>query len=118
VRLWTIFIWLRIWTIGQGFKTKIRTNKVNVIRRMRWLGHVAPLGEMRNAYKILIGYLEGKRPLGRHRHRWEDHIKMTVKEIGVRLWTGFVSLRIWTIGRPCEHGNESFGSKKCGEFLD
>jgi hypothetical protein len=40
---------------------------------------------MRNAYNILIGEPEGKRPLGRPRHRWEDNIKMDLKEMG---WEG------------------------------
>jgi len=40
------------------------------------------MGEMRNAYKILVGKPEGKRPLGRHRHRWEDNIRMGLREIG------------------------------------
>jgi hypothetical protein len=39
------------------------------------------MGEMRNAYKILVGEREGKTPLGRHRHRWEDNIKMEFKEV-------------------------------------
>jgi hypothetical protein len=41
-------------------------NIIRVIksRRMRWVGHVAHMGEMRNAYKILVGKSEGKRPLG------------------------------------------------------
>jgi hypothetical protein len=51
-------------TCGRGFKTKIRIIKVNVIRRMRWARHVAPLGEIKNAYKILIVYPEGKNHLG------------------------------------------------------
>jgi hypothetical protein len=46
---------------------------------MKWLGHVAHMGEMRNAYKILFGKLEGKRTLGRGRHRWEDNVKIDVK---------------------------------------
>jgi hypothetical protein len=50
-------------------------------RRMRWAGHGAPIGEMRNANKILIGKPEGKRPLGRPRRRWEDNIKMDLGEI-------------------------------------
>jgi hypothetical protein len=50
-------------------------------RRMRWAGHVACMGEM-NAYKILVGKPEGRRPLGRPRHRWEDNIKMDLGEIG------------------------------------
>jgi hypothetical protein len=39
------------------------------------------MGEMRNIYKIFVGKLEGKRPLGRPRRRWEDNIRMDVKEI-------------------------------------
>jgi hypothetical protein len=40
------------------------------------------MGEMRNAYKILTGNLEGKRPLGRHKHRWEDNTRRDLTEIG------------------------------------
>jgi hypothetical protein len=50
-------------------------------RRMRWAGHVARLGEVRDAYNILVGRPEGRRPLGRPRCRWED-IKMDLREIG------------------------------------
>jgi hypothetical protein len=50
-------------------------------RRMRWAGHVACLGEMRGAYNILVGKPEGRRPLGRSRRRWEDYIKMDLREI-------------------------------------
>ncbi|KAJ4431642.1 hypothetical protein ANN_20241 [Periplaneta americana] len=45
-------------------------------RRLRWAGHVARMGESRNAYRVLVGRPEGKRPLGRPRRRWEDNIKM------------------------------------------
>jgi hypothetical protein len=44
------------------------------IIRMRWAGHVARMGEKRNAYRILVGKLEGKIPLGRPRRRWVDNI--------------------------------------------
>jgi hypothetical protein len=44
-------------------------------RRMRWAGLVAPMKEKRNAYRILVGKPEGKRPLGRPRRRWVDNIK-------------------------------------------
>jgi hypothetical protein len=50
-------------------------------RRMRWMGHVARMGEVRGAY-ILVGRPEGKRPLERPRRRWEDNIKMDLREIG------------------------------------
>jgi hypothetical protein len=43
---------------------------------MRWAGHVARMGEKRNAYRLLVGKPEGKRPLGRPRRRWVDNIRM------------------------------------------
>ncbi|KAJ4446228.1 hypothetical protein ANN_12922 [Periplaneta americana] len=51
-------------------------------RRLRWAGHVARMGESRNAYKVLVGRPEVKRPLGRPRRRWEDNIKMDLREVG------------------------------------
>jgi hypothetical protein len=51
-------------------------------RRMRWAGHVALMGEVRGSYNILIGRPEGRRPLGRPRRRWEDNIKIDLREIG------------------------------------
>jgi hypothetical protein len=48
-------------------------------RRMRWAGHIARMGEKRNAYRILVGKSEGKRPLVRSRRRWVDNIKMDLK---------------------------------------
>jgi hypothetical protein len=50
-------------------------------RRMRWAGHAAPMGEKVNAYRILVGKPEGKRPLGRPRRWWVDSIKMALREI-------------------------------------
>jgi hypothetical protein len=60
-------------------------NIVRVIkpRRMRWAGHVARMGEGRGVYRILIGRPEGKRLLERPRRRWEDNIKMNLREIGI-----------------------------------
>ena len=51
-------------------------------RRIRWAGRVARIGEMGGAYRVLVGKPEGKRPLGRPRHRWEDNIKMDLHEVG------------------------------------
>jgi len=51
-------------------------------RRMRWAGHVTSMGERRGAYRVLVGKPEGKRPLGRPRHRWGDNIKMDLQEVG------------------------------------
>jgi transcription termination factor 2 len=52
-------------------------------RRMRWAGHVARMGEgKRNAYRLLVGKPEGKRPLGIPRRRWVDNIRMDLGEVG------------------------------------
>ena len=53
-------------------------NIVRVVksRRMRWAGHVAPMGQRRGVYRVLVGEPEGKRPLGRPRRRWEDNINL------------------------------------------
>jgi hypothetical protein len=51
-------------------------------RKMRWLGHVARMGEKRNAYRLLVGKPEVKRPLGRPRRRWVDNIRMDPGEVG------------------------------------
>jgi hypothetical protein len=56
--------------------------RVTKSRRMRWVGHVAHMGEMRNVYSILVGEPEGRRLLGRPRHRWEDNTGMDLGEIG------------------------------------
>jgi hypothetical protein len=52
-------------------------------RRMRWAEHVARMGEERKLYKVLVGKPEGKLPLGRQRRRWEDGIRMDLREIGL-----------------------------------
>jgi hypothetical protein len=53
-------------------------------RRMRWARHVARMGEERKVYKVLVEKPEGKRPLERPRRRWEDGIRMDLREIGLR----------------------------------
>jgi hypothetical protein len=60
-------------------------NIVKVIksRRMRWAEHVARMGEGRSVYRVLVERPEGKRQLGRPRRRWEDNIKMDLREIGI-----------------------------------
>jgi hypothetical protein len=54
-------------------------------RRMRWAGNVARMGEKLNAYRILVGKPEGKRPLGRPGRRLVDNVEMDLREIG---WDG------------------------------
>ena len=80
-------------------------------RRMRWVRHVARMGERTGLYRILVGKPEGKRPLGRPRRRWEDNIKMDLQEVGC-------GVTDWMVAGTCECGIEPSGSIKCGEFLD
>jgi hypothetical protein len=63
-------------------------------RRMRWAGHVARMEE-RNVYRLLVGKPEGKRPLGRTRHRWIYNIKMDLLEIRLNVvdWIGLAQDR-------------------------
>jgi hypothetical protein len=58
---------------------------------MSWAGHVERVGEKRNAYRVLVGKLEGKRPLGKPKRIWEDNIKMDLREIG---WDSMNSIHL------------------------
>jgi len=49
---------------------------------MRWVGHVAHMEERRDVYRVLVGKPEGRRPLGRPRHRWKHNIRMDLREVG------------------------------------
>jgi hypothetical protein len=60
-------------------------------RREKWAGHVARTGEERKVYKVLVGKPEGKRPPGRPKRRWEDGIRMDLREIGL----GGVDWIVW-----------------------
>ena len=74
-------------------------------RRLRWAGHVARMEKSINAYRVLAGKPEGKKPLGRLRCRWEDNIKMDLREVGCdpRDWTALAEDRdqcrayIWAV---------------------
>jgi hypothetical protein len=80
------------------------TVRVIKVRRLRWAGHVACMGEGRGVYRVLAGKPEGKRPVGRPRRRWEDNIKLDLREIridgtnwirvaqGKVRWRAFVSM--------------------------
>jgi hypothetical protein len=90
-------------------------NIVRVIksRRMRWAEHGVCMGEGSGVNRVLVGRPKGKRPLGRPRHRWEDNIKMDLREIGIDganwiqlaqervQWQAFVSMvmNIWVENR-------------------
>jgi hypothetical protein len=80
-------------------------------RRMRWAGHVARMVEKRRVYKVLVGNPEGKRPVGRPMLRWEDGIRMDLREIGL----GGCGLESTGSGQGpvagcCECGDEPSGS--------
>jgi hypothetical protein len=64
-------------------------------RRMRWTDYITCMGKWTNAYRILMGKPEGKRPLGRPRRRWVVNIKMDLREMG---WDGSIWLRTGTSG--------------------
>jgi len=64
-------------------------------RRMRWAGHVVHMGEERGVYRVLVGKPEGRRPLGRPRHRWVDNMRMDLQEVrcGYMDWIGLAQDR-------------------------
>jgi hypothetical protein len=79
--------------IGSGKGSTIRnfivcTVKVIKSRRLRWAGHVARMEEGRSAFEILTVMPARKRPSGRPRRRWEDNIRMDLKEIGINTRKG------------------------------
>jgi hypothetical protein len=82
-------------------------------KMMRWEGHAAHMGEMRNVYKILVGKPEGRRQFGRPRHRWEDNIRMDrVRSCELdSAGSGY-----GPVAGSYEHGNEPSGSIKGEEF--
>jgi hypothetical protein len=94
-------------------------NIVRVIksRRIRWAGHVARMGKGRGVYRILVGRPEGKRPLGRPRRRWEDKIKMGLREIGIDGANYLAGSGYGPMAGFCELGNEPSCSLKKGYFL-
>jgi hypothetical protein len=72
--------------------------RVTKSRRIRWEGNVTRVGKRRGAYTVLVGKSEGRRPLGRPCRRWEDNIKMDLREVGWGEWTGSIWLRKGTGG--------------------
>jgi hypothetical protein len=92
--------WRRLHVVElPDFYSSPNITRVIKTRRMRWVGHVACLGQIRNACKILIIKPEGKKPLVRHRQGWEYYIRMDLREIGWEGVTGCIWLRMGTSGR-------------------
>jgi hypothetical protein len=84
--------------LSKNLKIRIfsSSNVIRVIksRRMRWAGHVARMGKS-NAYTLLVGKPEGKRPLGRPRRKWMNNVRIDLREVGWRDvdWTGLAKDR-------------------------
>jgi hypothetical protein len=72
------------------------------------------MGEKRNAYRLLVGKPEGKRPLRRQRRRWVDNIRMYLGEVG---WCDVDWIGLALVENPCEFGVEPLGSMKCRETI-
>jgi len=68
------------------------------LRRMRWAGHVARMGEGRGVYRVLVGKPEGRRTFGRPRRRWGIKLRWIFRKRDVMVWTGSSWLRIGTGG--------------------
>jgi hypothetical protein len=85
-------------------------------RRMRWVWRVALMEAKRNAYRILVGKPEGKRPLGRPRRRGRINLKWTSEEYDGVVWTGSGS-GYGSVEGFCEHGSEPSSSMNCWEIL-
>jgi hypothetical protein len=83
------------------------------LRKMRWAGHVARMGEKRGVHRGLVGKPEGKSPLGRPRRRWEDNIRMDLQKVGGGGgdWEELAQDLGQVVG-TCEYGKEPLGSIK------
>jgi hypothetical protein len=65
---------------------------------LRWAGHIARVVERRGVYRVLVGKPEGRGPLGRPRRRWEENIKVDLREMVCGTWTGSIWVSIETGG--------------------
>jgi hypothetical protein len=93
---------------------KIRLTKS---KRLRWAGKVARIGKKRNAFKILVGPPEGKRPLGKTRRR-TIILKWLLEEWFMVVWAGLIWPWIGASGGSYEYGNAALGSIKIWELLE
>ena len=99
------------WSKIQNAELSVLCSSPNIIRviksrRMKWAGHVARMAERRGVYRVFVGKLEGKRPLGRPRGRWEDNVKTDLQKVGCG---GMDWIELAQMG-TCECGNEPSGS--------
>jgi hypothetical protein len=97
---------------------QLRVIITSFLQKNRLAGYVARMGERRGIYRVLVGQPEGKRLLGRPRRRWEDNIKMNLREVGCggMEWIGLPQDRDrW---RALVNAVMNFRLYKIGEFLD
>jgi hypothetical protein len=76
------------------------------------------MGERRGTCRVVVGKREGRRPLGRARHGWEDNIKMDLQDVGWGHGLDVSGSEQGQVVGSCKHGNEPSGSIKCMEFLE
>jgi hypothetical protein len=76
---------IHLWNVNKINKIKLNSVRLGYSKfgQIKLAGHVARMGEERKVYKVLVGKPEGKSPLGRPRRRWEDGIRMDLREIGL-----------------------------------
>ena len=90
--------------------------RVIKLRRMRWAGHVARMGEERGVYRILVGKPEGRRALGRPRRRWVIILGWICRRWDVVYGLDWAGPGWRQLADACECGNEHSGSVNCGEI--
>jgi acyl-coenzyme A thioesterase PaaI-like protein len=78
------------------FASVLVINFIRIIklRRMRWAGHVARIGQRRDVHRVLVGKPEEKRPVGRRRHTWDVNMKVGVQKVEWFAWTILIWIRI------------------------
>jgi hypothetical protein len=72
---------------------------------MRWVGHLARMGDRQSAYRVFMEKSERKRSLGRPKRRWEDNIKWIFRQYDSGTWNELICLRIGTVSESCKLGN-------------
>ena len=75
------------------------------------------MGEGRGVHRVLVGKLEGRRPLGKPKRRWEDNIKMDLQEMGGGCGDWMELAQDRQVAGTCEYGDKHSGSKNAGNFL-
>jgi hypothetical protein len=106
------------WRKLHGLYSSPSIIRVIKARRMRWVVHVACMGEVRGAYNILVGKPEGRRPLERPRRKWEDNIRMDLGKMGFGDVDWIHLAQDWDRWRALVNSDEPSGFIKFGVFLE